>query len=75
LDIIVEVSEVESNSKRIVLLVEHKKPGVLDRSDWTRGLSKRMGELRRNDLHIGRQRRKYMAAARWNMVMIYNNTG
>lgn len=69
-----EVSEVESNLKHIVLLIEHKKPGVLHRSDWTGGLSKGTGELRRNAFHIGRQSRKYMAAARWNMIMTYDST-
>lgn len=74
LNIIMEVSEVESNSKHIVLLIEHKKPGVLHRSDWARGLSKGTGDLRRKAVHIGDQSRKYMAAARWNMIMIYDST-
>ena len=58
----------------IVLLLEHKRPGTLDRSDWTDGIHCGSHILERNAKDISKQSRKYMAAAVHNITGIYDTT-
>jgi hypothetical protein len=64
----------ETNAENeIILLVEHEKPGTLRRTDWTGNYSSGGWLLVHNAETISQQSRKYMAAAEWNIIGVYDS--
>ena len=56
------------------LPIEHKKPGTLARSDWTRGFLDGTGALYGNAKECGFQSRKYVCATKVNTIVLYDST-
>jgi hypothetical protein len=63
-------TKIEKNQK--VLIVEFKRPNSLRRADFATGLSSRRGALISNAKRMAGQARKYMAAANWPIVTIFD---
>jgi hypothetical protein len=57
----------------VVLIIEHKRAGLIDRDDWTSGFDTRRRELRRNAIEFARQTRKYMVAEEWNLCSVFDS--
>jgi hypothetical protein len=75
-DVIVEVERLlPFPEKEIVLLLEHKAPGTLRRSDWIDGLYTGTRHLVFNAEIIAQQSRKYMCAAIFHMIGIIDCNG
>lgn len=56
------------------LPIEHKKPGTLTRSDWTRGFFDGTRRLYGNATECGSQSRKYVCATNVNTIVLYDST-
>lgn len=73
-DMIIRACRTGEMESTIVLLIEHKRPGVLHRHDWTSGFTTRRRLLRRNAIEIARQTRKYISASLWNIISVFDST-
>lgn len=58
----------------IVLVIEHKLPGTLRRSDWMAGFWDGTGELRDNAEIIGGQSRKHVCAIQLHVIGVFDST-
>ena len=71
-DTIIEASKEGEEGSQVILVVEHKAPGTLVKSDWEMGFSTNKA-LRGNALRISKQCRKYLTGAKINMICVYDS--
>jgi hypothetical protein len=62
-------------SPLVINVMEFKKPMTLHKEDFVTRLRHGYGCLRRNAKHLGKQSRKYMVAASWRLVTLFDGFG
>jgi hypothetical protein len=73
-DVLVRARKIGDNDTQTILVLEHKTPGTLRKSDWVSGLGGGNSELYDNAIDCARQARKYNCATMLNMVAIFDST-
>lgn len=73
-DMLLQAGRRGTEERSTFLPLEHKRPGMLRRDDWTYGIATGTSHLRGNALPIAHQSRKYVSACNCNILGVYDST-
>ena len=74
MDVLME-AETTTKAGEIVLVLEHKKPATLRRSDWTSGFYDGTHRLKDNAIILSKQDRKYVCATFLHAIETFDSQG
>lgn len=73
-DMLLQAGGLGTQERSTFLPLEHKRPGMLRRDDWTYGITTGTYRLRHNAIPIAQQSRKYVCACDRNILGVYDST-